>query len=277
MYRFTFISIFIYNAIISPAYGNCDQDLQSSPTLTSTPQANIEEFAQDLTQECATPACEPQKMSQWLFKNLINDRGRAYAAISAVMIGSSSLAAFLSSLVSQESPALSYFVATFLSQVSTLGFVVVGAPLWEPLQSKIRAMAYKVTGQHQEQKTTNSFLDRQYFATNKILTLNEQMSRNITHYYTLALRQTFLEAKKLALREEDDYVAAQIAETAVRLRAWFPDVNPQGKEVLFAIHKAFTEFIDQPQKYIPLVLEHIRQMDTENDYSETVTAWLTLK
>ena len=185
-------------------------------------------------------------------------RLKSYSVIASVMVGSSSLAALLSSLVGENSPALTYFAATFLSQLSSLGVYVVGAPIWEPLQSKVRAMAYRKTGEHQEANEIHSFLEKQYFRTNRQLTINEQMSRNILRDYVLMVSMAFDSARHASSTRDFDRVARQIAEVAVRLNKLYPDVDPKDPLVVRAIHIAFTDFIELPSDFSELVLKYTK-------------------
>ncbi|MCB9025578.1 MAG: hypothetical protein H6625_04610 [Bdellovibrionaceae bacterium] len=234
----------------------------------------VEVLEEELKKNCDNESCDQEAITKSIFSVLKNDNVKAYAAITSVMVGSSSLVAFLSTLVSKDHPALAYFMATFLSQITSLGVFVVGAPIWEPLQSKIRAYAYRMTGNHQKNVQTHNFLEKQYFTTNVALSLNEQMSRNVIKDYIKTLTQTLYFAKRASHEGDNDYITSQIAELAVRLHFLYPDVNPTSKIVVNAVHAGFTDFIQDPESYIDFVLIKIRDLDPINDYTETIHTWL---
>lgn len=256
---------------------NCSEQLGVRDSESSQ-DSELHSLADELQESCAGKIqCNEENLKTSLEKAW-NARGlKAYAAISAVMIGSSSLAAVLSSLISSENPALSYFVASIISQITTLGVYVVGAPIWEPLQSKIRGKAYQLTGHHQELIEGGNFLEQQYFRTNKRLTLNEQMSRNVLRDYIKTVTQSLYDAKKAAADREQEYIAAQIAEVYVRLSFLYPDVDPTSLIILNAIHTAFTHYVEEPESYIPMVLAKIREFDPGFTNEEVIDLWLMSK
>jgi len=282
--RVLVIATFYLNFTQSFAQTDCDKDLLSTveqsqlidPDLNdaTTIPVDVDELVQNLEKNCSPQACDQEAVTKSLFSSLKNRNVKAYAAISSVMIGSSSLVAYLSTLVSKDHPALSYFVATFLSQITSLGVYVVGAPIWEPLQSKIRAFAYRMTGTYQDNLPTHNFLERQYFKTNKALSLNEQMSRNVIKDYIKTLTQTLYFAKRASVENDYDYITSQLAEIAVRLRFLYPDVNPTNKIVVNAVHAGFTDFIVAPESYVARTLAKIKELDPVNDYGKTIEAWL---
>ncbi len=290
--RFGFISWFVVFILVltsvattlQSAPSSCNENLIKAASNSKLfHESNDEQILEaslsisaQLEEKCSPQqGCQTDFVHKTVFDHLIDTKGKAYAAIAAIMLSSSSVAAVLASLTGESNPALSYFVATFLSQITSLGVYVVGAPFWEPLQSKIRAMAYKATGQHQENDKSHSFLEQQYFRTNRSLSLNAQMSRNVIRDYLKTVTQSLYDAKKAANIGEVDYIAAQIAEVAVRLNILYPDVNPSSKIVLDSVRTAFTNFIDQPESLIQPTLEYTEQLDPSFDYTEIITNWLT--
>lgn len=261
-----------------PVFG-CDKELKDHFTFENQIDLSIPVLAEELSKNCQENFCDKEALQKSVFNTLITRKTLSYAAIVSVMMGTSTIAAIVSELVSNKSPALTYFVATFLSQVTSIGFFVVGAPFWEPLQSKVRAKSYRMTGEHQIESESDDLLEQLYYRTNKSYSLNQQMSRNIITYYNKLLKQTLYYVNSLNPDPNDKaqikYIATQIAEVMTSLTSLYAEVDHKNPLVTNAFRAAFTDFLPQPMIYREEILKSAKVFDPDKDYSEIVDYWLT--
>jgi hypothetical protein len=271
-YLFPLIFFVNHKVVKANTINHCSRELSKHSEI---PLDSVSiSITDDLKQSCSEVDCSPQTIKKSVYKRLMDSKFKAYAALASVMLSTSAASAFIANSVGENNPGLSYFIATFLSQLTSLGVYVVGAPFWEPLQSKIRVLAYKTTGEHQEIQEPFDLLEQQYFRTNRTLSLNSQMSRNVLRDYIKTLTQSLYEAKKF---ENDlEYVCAQIAEVAVRLKTLYPDVNPSDPLIINSVRMVFTRFIHSPQALIPKVLDYINELDDPILYEDIIRGWLTI-
>ena len=163
-------------------------------------------------------------------------RATGYAILIAAMVASAAVTSSLSAALPKHAQFLSYFI----SQVSTLGVYVFGAPIWEPLGSGFRKMAFGVEG---EAGGGDDALETMWRRTQHAYSLNEQMSRNVITSFLTSVRQNFYEAHRAATAHDPVYAVDQLAEAAVRLRRHFADISPRDESVAAAIRAAFTNSV----------------------------------
>ena len=142
-------------------------------------------LAKRLKELCGRQTCDRLSILKGLSDTIRSSpryrRAKSYMALVGIMVGTSSLTLAVSSAVGPEHSMLSGFLTIFLSQITALGVYVVGAPIWEPLTSAIRARGYMHTHPQDVDLQAGSLqeLEDQYFRTNSMLSINAQMSRNI--------------------------------------------------------------------------------------------------
>lgn len=203
---------------------------------------------------------------------------RGYAILISAMVGSAAAATYLTSSLPQEFQFLSYFLA----QVSTLGVYVFGAPIWEPLSSGFRKMAFGVRGSDSKvDSLADPKMEGIWRRTQEIYSLNEQMSRNVINQFVISVQQNFYEAYRASQSANPKYAADQIALAAYRLRTLFKDIPPEDTSVAIVVRSVFTDHIVVDEAFRTLVFERIRELDTsvsqpevEKYYVQILRAWL---
>ena len=267
----------------------CNQALKrlNSPP----PKINFSLFQKSLTKNleknCRGQVCTSQELTKSTFKSLQESLGnkaksfRAYSAILSIMVGTSAFAAVISSQVGTHYPSMTYFISIFLGSLTSLGIYVVGAPILEPLQSRIRASAYKLM---EEKKRTGSFLEEQFYRTNQILTTNEQWSRSVYRDYLRSLSGTLYEIRRSLKERDNEYASHLLAEISTRLTTLFPDINPTDPIIQKTVHSIFfkssTRLLSQKEDFISSTLEKIenikKEMDKppQKDFRATLENWL---
>ncbi|MBX3022649.1 MAG: hypothetical protein KF799_13335 [Bdellovibrionales bacterium] len=193
---------------------------------------------------------------------------RGYSILIATMIASAAATTYVSASL----PPDLQFISFFLTQVSTLGVYVFGAPIWEPLSSGFRKMAFGV--RRAELESPHYAVDMRkleglWRKTQENYSLNEQMSRNVVTQFLISVHQNFYEAYRAAGSDNRDYAAAQIAEAAVRLRTLFRDIDPDDRSVVGAVKTAFVDHVSIDHEFLDQVMLRVRALDK---YAESETA-----
>jgi hypothetical protein len=205
---------------------------------------------------------------------------RGYAILIGSMVGSAALTTYLGSHLGSELQ----FLSIFLAQVSTLGVYVIGAPIWEPISSKFRQIAFGVGKDSSLQETNrNPVLESTWLRTQEHYSLNAQMSRNVISQFVVSVRQNFYEAQRALKSNDQNFAVDQIAEAAFRLRILFRDIRPDDVSVAAAVNSAFTNHVELDGKFVELVwrkLEeldpHFQTTDSRTYYSQTLQSWLKI-
>lgn len=203
---------------------------------------------------------------------------RGYAVLIGAMVGSAALTTHLGSHINHDFQ----FLSVFVSQVSTLGVFVLGAPIWEPISSRFRKWAFGI----RKTSSLNGLNDQQqleavWLRTQENYSLNAQMSRNVINQFILSVRQNFSDAHHAYQNPSKAYSADQIAEAAYRLRVLFKDIPPDDASVAAAVHASFTNHIEISTLFINLVIEKIKKLDNQfydhlvqEHYRRVLQSWL---
>ncbi len=213
-------------------------------------------------------------------KGISAREARGYAILIATMVASAAATTYVSSAL----PPSFQFVSHFLAQVSTLGVFVFGAPIWEPLSSGFRKMAFGVRSQT---VGPGGVLDPDFEAlwrrTQEHYSLNAQMSRNVINQFLISVHQNFYEAHRAIQSRNSVYAADQIAEAAFRLKTLFRDIDPEDPSVASAIRTAFTNHVVVDSEFVTSVFARIEKLDVSfasgesaNYYNRLLAAWLNL-
>ncbi len=213
-------------------------------------------------------------------KGMFGPQKRGYAILIGSMVGSAALTTYLGSHLSSDLQ----FLSIFLAQVSTLGVYVVGAPIWEPISSRFRQMAFGI-GKDSSLDTVglNPQLEATWLRTQENYSLNAQMSRNIISQFIVSVKQNFYEAQRAYSTSDNNFSADQVAEAAFRLRLLFKEISPDDISVAAAINSAFTNHIVVDSVFVELVWSKIGSLDpnfnsVENRqyYRVALQSWLKL-
>ena len=196
-------------------------------------------------------------------------RAVGYAKLVTVMV----VTAIVTSYVGGRLPR---FMAQFVGQLSTLGVYVVGAPIWEPMSSAFRKMAFDVNG---EAGPVDDQLEALWRRTQREYSINEQMSRNVIASFLMTAKMNFYQAHA-AYARDPAYAAAQIAEAAVRVRRYFADISPRDQAVTAAVRAAFTDHAPVDQGFREAVMRAIATLDPVTPdlgaaYGDLLEAWLS--
>ncbi|MGE0525792.1 MAG: hypothetical protein AB7G93_17820 [Bdellovibrionales bacterium] len=228
-----------------------------------------------------------QRIAKVLEKRLKREGGslgrqaRGYSIVIATMVASAAATTYVSSSL----PPNFQFISLFLGQVTTLGVWVFGAPIWEPLYSGFRKVAFGVKSSDSDSKSSQAEVsrrfDRIWQRTQESYSLNEQMSRNLLSQFLLAIHQNFYEAYRAMNSHNPEYAADQVAEAAVRLRRLFRDIEPDDPSVVAVVRTAFVNHVQIDEEFVKTVERRITALDdsfpTESAqpyYRRLFEAWL---
>jgi hypothetical protein len=193
---------------------------------------------------------------------------RGYSILIATMVASAVAANYASSSL----PPNLQFISYFLSQISTLGVFVFGAPIWEPLSSGFRKMAFgvkKSDAERDEKSLDARRFDELWRRTQETYSLNEQMSRNLVTQFIVSVHRNFYEAYRAVNERNPIYAADQLAEAAFRLRTMFRDISPEDPSVAAAVKTAFVNHVQVDPEFVEQVRKQVAVLDKD---AETKTA-----
>ena len=198
-------------------------------------------------------------------KGISGPQKRGYAILIGSMVGSAALTTYLGSHLNSDLQ----FLSIFLAQVSTLGVYVVGAPIWEPISSRFRQMAFGIGKDSSlDAVGLNPQLEATWLRTQENYSLNAQMSRNIITQFIVSVKQNFYEAQRAYSTSDNNFSADQVAEAAFRLRLLYKEISPDDVSVAAAINSAFTNHIVVDSTFVELVWSKIRILDPNFDLVE---------
>ncbi len=198
-------------------------------------------------------------------KGISGPQKRGYAILIGSMVGSAALTTYAGSHLSSDLQ----FLSIFLAQVSTLGVYVVGAPIWEPISSRFRQMAFGIGKDSSlDAVGLNPQLEATWLRTQESYSLNAQMSRNIISQFIVSVKQNFYEAQRAYSTNDNNFSADQVAEAAFRLKILFKEISPDDVSVAAAINSAFTNHIVVDSTFVELVWSKIRILDPNFDLVE---------
>lgn len=234
-----------------------------------------------------TPLSEAEDLSHKVAKDIESEltqngfsgpQKRGYAILIGTMVGSALLSTYMTSNLGPHFQ----FLSVFVSQVSTLGVFVLGAPIWEPLSSKFRQLAFGVKKSSQlTDLNNNPNLESTWVRSQENYSINAQMSRNVITQFITSVRQNFYEAYRAFNNDDKNYAADQVAEAAFRLRTLFRDIPPNDPSVAAAVNTAFTNHIEMNEEFVELVWSKLEELDEnftspeiQKHYQITLETWL---
>ena len=203
-------------------------------------------------------------------------RAGAYAVLIGAMVASAAATTYLTSHL----PTDLHFLSQLIGQVSTLGVYVFGAPIWEPLSSAFRKLAFEVEGAGVA--SVDPRHEAQWYRTQNTYSLNEQMGRNIAVAFLSSNHQSFYEARRAMQTSDVTYAADQVAAAAVRLRLHFADLPADESTIAMAVRTSFTSHVAVDGQFRAEVARRIQALDPaagapepKRHYAAVLDAWLS--
>ncbi len=189
---------------------------------------------------------------------------KGYSILVGTMVGS----AVLTTAISSHVPPGFQFVSIFITQVSTLGVYVLGAPIWEPMTSKFRKWAFGLNVDVGQKSPNSIQLEETWTRTQERYSLNAQMSRNVVSQFIFTVKENFYHAYRAHVSGDPVYAADQVAEAAYRMRILFADVSPGDPSVAAAVKSAFTGHVQIGPDFLPLVTSRLEALDADFNVAE---------
>lgn len=252
----------LFFVIHANAQGHCEHELA----------ANQDQAAIDLSHQAATE-----------IEQTLEDAGvegsskKGYAILLGGMVGSAALTTYLGAHLSEEFK----FTSIFLSQISTLGVYVLGAPIWEPISSKFRKWAFGLNRNQQNATVASRELESTWIRTQESYSLNAQMSRNIISQFIITVKDNFYQAYRAMTENNPEYAADQVAEAAYRMRILFKEILPTERSVAAAINSAFTSHVEIDAAFRKAVWQKLNALDSDSSepdvrayYQVVLHTWL---
>jgi hypothetical protein len=280
------IGVLIFFSFSAGAQETC-VEIFSAPSfvLTSSQEQELQQTLIDASSECSSP-CSPKKLAQGISRKLTQKlrdfsvdkkRARGLAIITATMVGSAALSSGVMAIL----PGQFSFLSQLIAQVSTLGVIVIGAPIWEPASSAFRKFAFGISNNRSKTPADRS-LEILWTSTQEKYSHNAQMSRNVINSFLLAVQNNFFEARRAMLEGNPEFAIDQIAESAVRMHRLFAEISPEDESVRLAIQSTFTRGVENPSSLKEKVLERIRFFDPAASdpeiyslYERMINSWLS--
>ncbi len=237
-------------------------------------------------QACADPTVLAHRIADHIEKealaeatpsraSVVGKRIRGFAVITAAMVTSAAVSTHLTSELPKDMAFLSHLVG----QVSTIGIFVLGAPIWEPISSAFRKFAFGLGDARAT--ASDPMLEGQWQRTQGRYSLNAQMSRNVIQSFLLAAQSNFNTAREAMWSGRQNLAIDQIAETAVRLRRLFAEIDPRDPSIALAVQSSFTRHVELPAAIEKDVMARIEQNDSQAKsplaqeyYRSLLDAWL---
>ena len=239
------------------------------------------ELLPELVKKCQGTICRPKSLAKIFFKILKKrvkkatpKNLKAYTAMISIMLASSGFVSFVSTKLGADYPALSSFLAIFLSSVTSVGVFVVGAPIWEPIRSSLRAVSFRMM---EEARQGKHFLEDQFFKTNRTLTTNSQWSRAVYRDYLRSVMSSLYEAGRFWRESNEEAMVYQVAEVLVRVKELYPDIDPTQPLIVRSVQSAFYDGMKIPKNFSEKVLGKIESFGSEfkrEDFESVLDAWL---
>jgi hypothetical protein len=258
---------------------NCRTDMarlsEESSALDMQSPLNVKLTAQDLLNESSFA----HKISGAVSRHYVKardfaKRNRGYAVIIATMVTTAAVTTYLTAALPKDLQ----FLSQFVSQVGTIGIYVFGAPVWEPLASAFRKMAFGFS-EGAPQKA-ESELEQLWRNTQNKYSLNAQMSRNVVNAFIFNAQHIFYAAHKAITEGDEAYAIDQLSMIAVRMHKLFAEIPPDEESVTQAIRASFTRHIPKAHLlYGPLlaqiqVIDPDKRPETLEFYKELLNIWL---
>lgn len=271
--KFFFLSVVIFN--LSFVEANSDKQSVDCTHILEQTESSVQTHPQEI----------PERISYAISQNLQKEgmskrEARGYAVLVTTMVVSAAATTYLTSSLPKEF----MFLSQFLAQVSTIGVYVLGAPIWEPLSSKFRKLAFGIRGAESNSQFSNDpELEKLWRSTQENYSLNSQMSRNLMSHFILSIQQNFYQAYQAMKSKDPAYAADQIAQAAYRMRVLFKDVSLEDSSVAAVIKTSFTNHIKVDMDFTLLIKEKIEKIDKDyqedhirKHYDRVLEHWLVL-
>lgn len=221
-----------------------------------------------------------KKIATSRFQTLLQQNARGYAVIVSVMLLSAGVSSFISAHIAKDYPFMTYFI----SQLSILGIVVIGAPIWEPLSSYVRSKAFRLKKDVLPNDSFDkSYLEELWHLTQQKYSINSQMSRNVVASALNNIQLNLYHSYKAFQEGDRHYAILQIASMAVRLRTLFSEIHPQDEQVKLAFRSILNieELKNKNPDLQSEILNQISILDPDSlhpnnlrYYQDLVAAWL---
>lgn len=242
-------------------------------------------FFQPIQAQTSSPQCAQyfskhkslvQTIQNTFSESLKLQNARGYAVIVSVMLFSAGVSSLISARVAVDYPFMTYFI----SQLSVLGIVVIGAPIWEPLASYIREKAF--TFNRAKLLTDKSYLEELWHSTQQNYSINSQMSRNVVTSALNNIQLNLYQSYKAFQEGDAHYAILQIASMAIRLRTLYSDIHPQDKQIALAFRSILNiqNLKIKNPNLASEILEKISELDSDgfhknrSYYERLLKAWL---
>jgi hypothetical protein len=220
------------------------------------------------------PAIEKVVEANMKAKGVPKHNLRGYALLVTSMVASAAAVTYLTGQL----PPDFQFVSQILTQFSTLGIYVFGAPIWEPLSSAVRKLAFGLGMVEKSESARQAEFETLWRRTQEYYSANGQLSRTVLTDYITSVQQNFYQAFQAVQSDNPEYAADQVAEAAFRLHMLFREIPPSDPSVAGAVRAAFINHVKVGSDFTKMVLERIQKLDpneaSEPFYQEVLQAWL---
>ncbi len=214
----------------------------------------------------------PQKSGPKENRDLLNHlkvqtyKWRGYGILVTTMLATAAATSYLTSALPQSTQ----FLGIFVSQLSTIGIIVFGAPIWEKLFSRLRKNAYGLSenANLSQLPLSSSHLEAIWKKSQATYSQNAQMSRNLLNQFLIALKQN-LDAALASIEKTGEispYAVDQMAEILIRARLLYSEIPMNDPSVQLTAQTALTSHIDQKilEDLFKQVLSRIEALDLES-------------
>lgn len=244
--------------------------------LFSSSTANVDDAAASkLAHEIEATLSKSQAVQSFFGK-----KARGYVILTAAMVASAAVTTHLTAHLTTETA----FLSTLVGQISTIGIFVLGAPIWQPISSAVQKFAFGIGNGKVDATGFDPELERLWQQTQSRYSINAQMSRNVIQSFLLAAHSSFSAAREARIQGNEALAVDQIAESAVRLRNLFGEIDPEDASIALAVQATFTRHVSDPFMLESAVMERIRLNDPQAStpdvdlyYRTLLRAWLSSK
>lgn len=219
----------------------------------------------------------PKTIQNYLKQNPFIKNARGYSIIISVMLFSAATSSYISSKIATDYPFMTYFI----SQISILGIVVIGAPIWEPLSSYFRNLAFRLNKENKtfEQNVQSKYLEDLWQTTQKEFSINSQMSRNVIASVLNNIQINLFQSHMAFQKGDYPYAILQIATMAVRLRTLYSEIAPDDFQVTLAFQSILKYELKKHPKIFSDTWLEIKKLDShfnqnKNYYQKLLNEWL---
>ena len=262
--------LLVFALVLSPIYAKSAPECSElfSAENASVDVANASKFAHEIQDTLSKSQAVQSSFGK---------KARGYAILTAAMIAIAALSTHLTAHLPKETA----FLSTLVGQISTIGIFVLGAPIWQPISSAVQKFAFGLGKGKVGSTVFDPELEKLWQQTQSRYSINAQMSRNVIQSFLLAAHSSFSAAREARLEGNEALAVDQIAESAVRLRSLFGEIDPQDPSIALAVQSTFTRHVSDPTGLEFAVMERIRlndhqasSPDVELYYRTLLRTWL---